>query len=106
MESKIAVLGSTDFVTPFSALGMDTFEVGDSRDDIIESAREILNNQYGLVILAEQIAPIADEVFSQTKKKARPCVIAVPFTQESTGFAIEELGKSLKMATGINILSS
>jgi len=27
MEGKVAVLGSADFVMPFSALGLDTFAV-------------------------------------------------------------------------------
>ncbi len=34
MEGKIAVIGDTDFVMPFSALGLDTYPTGDTTDYI------------------------------------------------------------------------
>ena len=37
MEGKIAVLGGTDFVMPFSALGVDTYPVGLTAGDIAEN---------------------------------------------------------------------
>jgi vacuolar-type H+-ATPase subunit F/Vma7 len=43
MEGKIAVLGSTDFVMPFSALGVDTYPVQQSPGDIEENANKIIS---------------------------------------------------------------
>ncbi|GAG07166.1 unnamed protein product, partial [marine sediment metagenome] len=51
MEGKIAVLGSTDFVMPFSALGVDTYPVGLSAGDIDESAKKIISEKYALVVV-------------------------------------------------------
>jgi len=104
MEGKIAVLGSTDFVMPFSALGVDTYPVGRLAGDIAESAKKIISEKYALVVVAENIAPKADEIFSAYQNTPTPCILVVPFTTESKGFATQALGEVLKMATGINIL--
>ena len=103
MVGKVAVLGSGDFVMPFSALGLDTYPVGQTEDDIAESAKKIIDDKYVLVVVAENIAEEAEEVFSAQEKMPTPCIVVVPFTTESEGFATRALGEVLKMATGISI---
>jgi vacuolar-type H+-ATPase subunit F/Vma7 len=49
MEGKVAVLGSADFVMPFSAMGLDTYPVGDNREEIIAGANAIIEGRYALV---------------------------------------------------------
>ncbi len=106
MEGKIAVLGGTDFVMPFSALGVDTYPVGQVAGDIAESTKKIISEKYVLVVVAENIAPAAEEVFSDYENMPTPCIMVVPFTTESEGFATQALGEVLKIATGINILQN
>jgi vacuolar-type H+-ATPase subunit F/Vma7 len=104
MESKVAVLGDSDFVMAFSALGLDGFAVEATSESVAESAEKIIADQYGLVVVAENIAALADETFCTTVKKATPCIVVVPFLRESEGFATKALGQVLKAATGIDIL--
>ena len=104
MEGKVAVLGNADFVMPFSALGVDTYPVGHTKEQMIEAAHKIVGDKYTLVVVAENIAPIVEAVFADFDNMPTPCIVVVPFTTESEGFATKELGKVLKMATGINIL--
>ena len=104
MEGKIAVLGDTDFVMPFSALGVDTYSTGQSAGDIVENAKKIISEKYALVVVAENVAPSAEEVFLAYQDVPIPCIVVVPFTTESRGYATKALGEVLKMATGINIL--
>ena len=104
MESKVAVLGDADFVMPFSALGVDTYSVGQTAEEILESANKIISDKYALAVVAENIAPAIEEIFSAQMNSPTPCIVVVPFTTESAGFATRELGEVLKMATGINIL--
>ncbi len=106
MENAIAVLGSSDFVMPFSALGVDTFDVTDESQSIVDSAKKILEEKYSLVVVAENIAPQAEQVFVAVRQKTLPCVLVVPFTTESEGFATRSLGRALKLAMGINVLKS
>ena len=106
MEGKVAVLGDSDFVMPFSALGLDTFAVSEEPEDIIASAKKILAAHYALVVVAENIVPAAQEIFDTVTRKPTPCVVTVPFTTESQGLATESLGRLLRMATGIDILQN
>jgi len=104
MEGKVAVLGDADFVMPFSALGVDTYAVGGEREQIVKAAEQIVDREYALLVVAETIAAPADEVLAAPDAQPTPCVVVVPFTQESEGFASEALGRVLKLATGIDIL--
>ena len=106
MEGKVAVLGNADFVMPFSTLGVDTYAVSDAPDEVMEAAREIVDADYALVVVAENVATAADEALKPTEDKPVPCVVVIPFTTESEGFATEALGTVLKLATGIDILHS
>lgn len=106
MEGKVAVLGDADFIMPFSTFGLDTFLAGEGPKETIENANKIIEGKYALVVVAENAAEAAQEVFSAHQNKAVPAIVVVPFTTESTGFATKALGKVLKMATGINILQN
>ena len=105
MEGKVAVLGDADFVMPFSVMGLDTFAVGEASGDIVENAGRIIDGKYGLVVVAENVAPMVEEVFSAQQDLPIPCIVVVPFTTEPGGFATRALGDTLKMATGVNVLS-
>ena len=105
MEAKVAVLGDNDFVMPYSTLGLDTFPVEDNPDVVEEQAKHIVDQKYGLVVIAENIAPMANKVFQDVEAKPLPAVIVVPFTAESTGYALQSLGHLLKMSLGVDIIS-
>ena len=106
MEGKVAVLGDADFVMPFSALGVETFAVEQQHAQIVAAAQKIVEARYALVVVAENVARAADEVFAETGTEPIPCVVVVPFTTEAEGFATEALGQVLKLATGIDILQN
>jgi vacuolar-type H+-ATPase subunit F/Vma7 len=106
MQGKIAILGSADFVMPYSALGVDCFPVDDKAEVIIRTAEKIAAEEYAIIIVAENIAPKTEEVFRQFSTKVMPCILVVPFTTESKGYAVENLSRLLKIATGINILQN
>ena len=105
MDTKVAVLGDSDFVMAFSALGLDAFAVEAKQESVTESAKKIISDKYGLVVVAENIAGMANVVFEKTQRDAVPCVVVVPFLRESEGFATKALGKVLKAATGIDIIN-
>ncbi|AQQ08684.1 MULTISPECIES: V-type ATP synthase subunit F [Sedimentisphaera] len=105
MQGKAAVLGSSDFVMPFSALGLDTHPVHED-DDVSQAAENMLTENYSLIVVSEDIAHKANEVFEKKNAEATPCVLVLPFVSESEGFAMESLGKVLKLATGIDILKN
>ncbi len=106
MEGKVAVFGNSDFVMPFSALGLDTYQVEAGENDIAKAAEDLLQKNYALIVVSESIATEAQVAFEGTEKKTLPSIVVVPFTTESKGFALRSLGKVLKLATGIDIISN
>jgi len=106
MEGKVAVLGNADFVMPFSALGVSTFAAGEQIEQVRKAAKEIIEGRYTLIVVAENIAPAAEEIFAAEHYSVSPCIVVVPFTTEPQGFATSALGEVLKMATGINLLQT
>lgn len=91
---------------PFSALGLDTYAVGETQEQILETAAAVFDGKYALVVVAENIALTVQPVFAVRQSEPTPCVVVVPFTTESSGFATQALGEVLKLATGINILQN
>ena len=106
MEGKVAVLGDADFVMPFSALGVDTYPVGRTPGDVAAAARRILDAGCALVVVAENIAPAAEQTFQAFHDEPTPCIVVVPFTAEPAGYATKDLARVLKIATGIDILQN
>lgn len=106
MQQKVAILGSADFVMPYSALGVDCFAVDDDRSRIVETAEKIAAEKYAMIIVAENVAPAIEETLAELITKPLPCVLVVPFTTESKGLAVENLSRLLKIATGIDILQN
>ena len=105
MEGKAAVLGSMDFVKAFAALGLDTFPVEPRQDMVEQTARDILQKKYTLIIVAETVARMAAEVFETVERQPVPCVLVMPYLSESTGVATQALRHSLRLATGIDMLA-
>jgi vacuolar-type H+-ATPase subunit F/Vma7 len=106
MEAKVAVIGETDFVLPFSALGLDAFAVPDDPGRVVEASRKIAEGGYGLVIVAEDKIGAAGEVFSAFADRPLPCVVVSPFTGPSTGESTRTLARLLRLAAGIDIFDA
>lgn len=106
MEGKVAVLGSEDFVLPFTALGLDVYAVQqDQAEQIRETAQQIIDQDYGLVVIAENIARQMEAIYEDTLRETLPSMLVVPFLRESEGFATDKLGEIVKLATGINLFA-
>ena len=104
MQNKVAVIGNSDFTGLYAALGFDIFTVGEDKAQMIERAQAAVIGQYALILVSEAIAAEVESVFGPLQNKALPCVVVVPFTSEPSGYAVSDLGKVLKMATGVDIL--
>jgi vacuolar-type H+-ATPase subunit F/Vma7 len=106
MIGKAAAIGNADFVMPFASLGLEGFPTENAPQKVQENAEKILEQKYSLVVVAEDIAADAQEIFVAADRESLPCVVVVPFTKEPEGFAVAELGKVLKLATGIDIINT
>ena len=108
LKEKLEELNLEEFEIPEEWWTKSTLKTPNPiiRKKRIEAAEKIVSDKYALVVVAENIAAALEEVFSAQMDSPIPCIIVVPFTTEPTGFATAALAKSLKMATGINILQN
>ena len=98
----MGALGSSDFVLPYRALGVDTFPATDS-DQARAALGRMLDENYAVILVAEDVAPALEEMLAPYTEEPAPCVLVVPSATQSTGYAGEALGRLLKLATGIDI---
>lgn len=101
--SDIAMMGDKDSILGFKALGVSIFSVTNKADSI-EKLREIINQEYKVVFITEQMAPSPDEIESLIGERTFPVVTMVPSNRGSTGLAMKRLQTLVRKAAGADVL--
>ena len=102
MNAQIAALGPRDFVIPFGAVGAKAFVVEDDAG-AREQAQVILKGNFAVVLVHEGLAEALADIFENVQEQPSPCIVALPFIEESTGRAVQQLRTALRRATGTDI---
>jgi vacuolar-type H+-ATPase subunit F/Vma7 len=105
MDAQIAALGPRDFVMPFGAIGAKSFVVEDG-GQAREQAQAILKENYAVILIHEGLAEALADIFESVQEQPSPCIVALPFIEESTGRAVQQLRTALRRATGTDIWNS
>ncbi|NIA06687.1 MAG: hypothetical protein GWP14_03465 [Actinobacteria bacterium] len=106
MDAQIAALGPRDFVIPFGAAGAKSFVVEDEAQ-AREQAQAILKEKnFAVVLVHEGLAETLADIFQSVQEQPSPCIVALPFIEESTGRAVQQLRTALRRATGTDIWNS
>ncbi len=105
MDAQIAALGPRDFVMPFGAVGAKSFVVEDEAG-AREQAQAILKENFAVILIHEKLAEALADVFQSVQEQPTPCIVALPFIEESTGRAVQQLRTALRRATGTDIWNS
>ena len=104
---KIAVVGGSDSVIAFRALGLDTFAVNGA-----EEARRVLHkltrpdgkDEYAIIYIEENVAaPILEEI-RKYDERLPPAVILIPGRDGPVGLGQSALQEAVEKAVGSNIL--
>ena len=102
MDAQIAALGPRDFVMPFGAVGAKAF-VAEDDAQAYEQAQAILKENFAVVVVHEGLAEVLADIFEGVQEQPSPCIVALPFIEESTGRAVQQLRTALRRATGTDI---
>lgn len=104
---KIAVVGGSDSVIGFRALGLDTFAVDNG-----EEARRVLHqltrpgdgDEYAIIYMEETVAaPILDEI-RKFDERLSPAIILIPGRDGPVGLGQNALQEAVEKAVGSDIL--
>lgn len=103
---KIAVIGSSDSVVGFKALGLDVFTV-DNAGDAKKVLRELTRpseDEYSIIYIEETIASEMLADISKFQDKPSPAIILIPGRDGPMGIGQTALREAVEKAVGSDIL--
>ena len=100
---KIAVMGDSDSVLGFKALGLDVFPV-ESVDEAKTTLRRLAKDAYAVIYLTEQFAVHMSDDLARYKDELTPAIILIPGKEGSLGIGMANVKKSVERAAGADIL--
>ncbi len=102
---KIAVIGGSDTVMGFKALGLETYPAADA-----EEAGHILrrltreSEDYAIIYIEENLAQYMAQEIDKFKDRPAPAIILIPGREGSIGLGQTALRAAVERAVGTNIL--
>ncbi len=99
---KIGLIGDSDTIRGFSALGLATFEVID-RAGAVAAVQAALKGGFAVVFITERIYPQV-EYLVRAAESTLPVFTVIPDKQGSTGLGQMRLRKMVERAIGVDIL--
>lgn len=103
---KIAVIGGSDSVIGFKALGLDAFPVEDTAE-----AKAVLHRiaqpgevEYSIIYLEESLAKDMTSDVRKYDEKPSPAIILIPGRDGSAGLGLAALKEAVEKAVGSDIL--
>jgi len=111
-EYKIAIIGPTDTVSGFKALGVDSFQA-QTTEEALEQLKAIKkmtldpssNTKYAVVCIIEDLVTLVDQSeYAKVIEGPLPAVVLLPGPEGSSGFAIERLRRLAERAVGSAII--
>ena len=105
---KIAVIGGSDSVIGFKALGLDTYAV-DGADAARKALRRVTKplengDEYAIIYIEESMAKDILPEISKYQEKPSPAIILIPGRDGPIGLGLSALKEAVEKAVGSDIL--
>ena len=100
---RIAVMGDTDSIYGFAALGLDTYPVTDPVA-ASKKLRELADGNYAVIYITEALADKLTAEIDHYREMMLPAIILIPGVSGNTGKGIQAVKKSVEQAVGSDII--
>lgn len=100
---KIAVMGDSDSVLGFKALGLDVYPV-ESVDEARKTLHRLAKEDCAIVYMTEQLGAQMPEELARYKDALMPAIILIPGKDGALGIGQENVTRSVIRAVGADIL--
>lgn len=108
---KIGIIGPTDTVSGFTALGVESFDATDG-DTALAQLKKIKDHNanqpdtpYAIVCIIENLLTSIDQAeYAKVVAGALPAVVVLPGLEGSQGFALDRLRRLAEQAVGSAII--
>ncbi len=104
LTGKIAVIGDSESVTAFMAIGAAVFSVTDEYQAADTLRRIAKTDEYAVILVTENYAAKMDALMQKYKAQPYPAVLSIPGASGSNGFGMQGLKKDVEKAVGVDIL--
>lgn len=100
---KIAVMGDTESIKGFAAVGLEIFPC-DSADDEVPLFRRLASGEYGVIYITDDLALRLEKEIRKVEDQLLPAVIPIPGARGNTGMGLQRLKQSVERAVGSDII--
>lgn len=99
--NKIGVVGDSDSVIGFRALGLDVFPA--TGGEVAKAINRLASEDYAIIFVTEQAAETAAETIGRYKTSPFPAIIPIPGNRGTTGYGMRGIRANVEKAIGTNI---
>lgn len=100
---KIAVLGDSDCVLAFRAVGLETYSAN-TETEALDILRVLTKGDYAVIFITEDIAEKISDTLEILKPRTFPAIIPIPSSAGSNGYGLKSIRKDVEKAVGADIL--
>ena len=102
---KIAVIGRSETVIGFKAVGLEAYPVSND-EQALASLKGLVKNseEYAIIYVEETFADALDSEIKKYKEFPAPAIILIPGRDGSSGRGLKALNEAVEKAVGTNIL--
>lgn len=104
MAKNIAVIGDSESIKGFGAIGLDIYPCDD-----IENAAHLLRNiadsdNYAIIYMTEELFTLVEKERNRYENRLTPAIIPLPGVKGNTGIGSKRLSAFVEQAVGSDIL--
>ncbi len=100
---KIAVLGDTESIKGFAAVGLDIYPC-DRDSDAEEIFARLISAGYGVIYLTERLVPQLERQIERVNKQLSPSVVPIIGVSGNNGAGTAALKAAVEKAVGSDII--
>lgn len=104
MAKNIAVLGDSESIKGFSAVGLDIFPCDDLTEAGALLRRVADSDRYAVIYLTESVYLSSDKVRARYKERLTPAIIPIPGVTGNKGTGVKRLSSFVEKAVGSDII--
>ncbi|NLD10200.1 V-type ATP synthase subunit F [Aminicella lysinilytica] len=100
---KIGVIGDSESVIGFRAVGLDVFPCEDPAE-AARLIRELAEGEYAIIYIMEGLAAQVEKEIDKYKDSRLPAIIPIPNKEGASGNGMRNVREAVKRAVGADIL--
>ncbi len=104
MAKNIAVIGDSESIKGFCAIGLDIFPCTDS-DEAQHLLRRLADSDnYAVIYLTEELFELVEKERKRYEEKLTPAIIPIPGVKGNSGIGTKRLSSFVEQAVGSDII--